>query len=1704
MKRILTIIATLAAALTIAQGQTKDADGHVLVKLWKEYDKAKADDKPRTQSDILQKIKEQAKAQSLAWDFWDAASLYAEVNSDINWKLSDSLETALLRESEEFPDPIVGFAAKRWKVSEEELEKWVEDHKDGLLQGCNPMFYKKDTRISRQLSGALAGLIESDYEYTLWTRAIGPYSGNRDTCTKRLTELLGESYPKAPYLAYKAADREYSSKIKTEKLKAIVEKWSGKAVTLFPEASLLLEEFSLMQLDEDATQEDFKALRKKAVDLESRRLSYKGKEAEIVADLSEFKSTINTLDSKQIALHIELPKAYIMLRNLPSAWISVGKADSDEAPFFKQEVTNTANHYFIVDTLAVTLPDNGDGEFIVKVGSKLLLDKEESLTFSRYSYAISVNKSNDSFGLFATNASTGLPLNNVELVVLDDDDKGSQAYSIKLGNGYTPVPYLKNMTEDYHWARVFVKGKDSSGLPRRSPDNSISTWFDNSTSARLRGSLYKNTGAIHPGDTIRLKALVYKILPDGTYAPADNGSKFKLEIENPKGEEVFSEEVEVKGLGSIAINYAPENEAKSGVYRVRLYDGYYTLASDSFYYGEFVTPNFECTFDKQEKASFPGDTIHVSGLLQSFSGHKLSAAQVDYKVLRYGSQIAGGKAVPDASGHFDFAYIAPKKYSSSDYCAIVTVRDATGEVQEFSCWQNVSSYITLDADLVNKADGYELDHGMNLIEGAKALLLVKLNSAGLEVKECGFSYKIENLDGLVVKEGTGVSGETLKIDLSAHADGVYTIKVKSALGRTGISEKEDSLSFVKYTPGGTIPKGVRYLFRPGTTEVAPGGNICFTLGSGEHPVWAAMALYGASSKLLRTETIFIPKGSAKVTKVRYDKSYDDDVTLTLLYFNDYHCEQFSQTYFRKLPEPVLTLSATALADEASPGQEITVEIDCEPGAEAVASIWDKATDAIWKNRWNRLDLSRQISSAGHEYISIERPAPQYWYRAYGLVEEAPAAYSAADKRAELMLSDDVSNEVMDSSDDSTEGLNVRENFAAALFFDPFLKADVGGKLRFTFRASDKLSTYKVAVFAHDKSLRNNLIEKELIVTIPVKVDVLKPEYLVEGDQYRLAATVASATDEDVSGTLTLYRYDTADYRTAKPVSKTSVPLTVKAGETISHSFEISPLATLGRNDSELALGRNDNPSVTSSEAERSLSLLLSFKTQEGKGDAMFFTIPVLERAQTLTEAHSAVLRPDADKETLIADLRSRFTGTTADSACLKEVTIKDMVMETINGKLKEPGNDLLSVLEWVYLTEISPLATLGRNDSEAERSPFEKLFEYQNEDGGFAWFKGFRSSPILTAVVLERLAITSSDNSIVTSSEAERSHLANAVKYLDKAQFSEERALWYGGLSDAQYMYIRAQYADVQFTAPAKADKKAFTRFQTFKKEAKSYLVPSKARGLEGMILAKARRLATLRLLLASEDGKALSKAWGVKTSSKMEKSLKADVISLLEYAVEHKDGGWYYPNAVMPWRGLLESEAYAHALLANLLTDYNADIADGIRLWLMLQKETQHWDLNAHYADVVSCILSASEKTLNTKVISLTKTYRKPLEEIKAAGNGFSIERSLSREGEKLIATYKIYNAENRSFVRLRVPREAALRPVKQLSGMYGWNGYREVHSSYTDYFFESLAEETTVIREEFFVTQSGTFACGVPEIESLYAPHYRANGAFLEPLVN
>ena len=1732
MKRIAAIIAGVALSVAALAGTGKD--NHVLTNLWKEYKAASLADLPLKQIEILAKIKQEATEKQLAWDFWDAAGLSVDVQASRNWKLRDSLEKAYEKEAMEFPVPVVGFAYLRRYKSTEKMQDYAAKYKDALSKNRNQAFYEDDKRTGTALCEALPGYIKSDYEFAQWTLALGSYGGPRDNAIKELRALLNDSYPSAPYLEYRVTDRYYANTSAWKgKMQEIADKYKGKAIELYPQAALLSHKLGQLQVDDKTKPEAFKALRADAARFEAARKAFKGSEAAIVAKLEDFEDIIKELDSKSLWLKVTPEKATVYFRNTKAAWLTMVNEENPKAVLFRQELKNPANSYYVYDTLEVKLPNLGDGEFLVAIGSnELKKDDGRHARFSRYTYALSIRNSAAGYGIFATNASTGKPLEQVE-VVLEEHNGKKHVKKVKLASGYTSLPDFG--VKDMEDCDIFVRWKDAAGHERRSPDADMYFLGIGKPSEQTSGRLFLNTGAFHPGETIKFKGLIYKQLADGSYGFEPAGKKASVTITDPSGKEYFKNEYELSDMGTFAAEYTLPQEAKSGRWNLKMKLGGQFICYRDFYYGDFVLPTFECKFEPIEEAVFPGQDVHVKGRLESLTGHKLSEAKLVYEVRNYSDRVLNGTLKPNADGTFDIPFKAKEGY----YYITVKVTDATGETREFDTGFGVTGYMSVSGKLLNGDDSYEALEGV--VVDSKARFEVKVTSSGKKITGAKYTYELLDLDETLVLKGEGVNGEVLELDLSGKPDGCYELMLHGATKNPGGSYPEDTVEFIKYTPGSVIPEDVNNLFWRGEEAVGAGEEIAFRIGSGTHPIWAAVELYGPAKEVLWTKTVFVAKGAFDKVSLPYQKWYYDDVCFGIVFFNDYAASAYDAHYYRVKKDVDLPLTVTSFRDEARPGQEVTIELETRVGAEAVASVWDKASDAIFRNVWSTVYLRRNPASVPPRNNAVERPGGGYMaYGMYGNARYSKSAEPGVLYEDAAVVDRMASNEVMAYAEEEaipfqlaskveeaeTPDVATREDFSGALAFEPFLRAGADGKVSFTFKISDKLSTFKMAVFAHDDKMRNNLIEKEFKVTLPVKVDVLKPEYLVDGDEFKLTATVSSGVESEIKGKLTVYCYDGADYKNLKPVAVTTRDVTVPAGGVVTELYDVAT-----QTQSDHHSGRKNYGQWSSG---GQLGLLVSFKAEDGSSDdAMFFTVPVLERAQVLTEAHSAVLLAGADKDALLKDLQGRFTGTTHYGAEYKEITVLDMVQEALQQKLKESGNDVLSLTEALYVRSV--LASLGlqcplqsekdgqflpgAQQSESMDSLKRRVFELQNADGSFAWFKGFGPSPILTTVILERFAKMPS---VITDSD--RQSLSKAVKYLDDNHFSEDTPYWRGGISDAQYMYIRALYSDVAFTEPTEKD--ASKKFKEFKKDAAEYLTPEKARGMNGQIMAKARRLNTLRLLLASDAGVALAKQWGIKKSDKLEKSMKADVASLLQYAVRHRDGGWYYPNAVMPWRGLLETEAYAHTQLASVLagaTTSAVEVVDGIRLWLMLQKETQHWDLTPHFLDAIACILSGSKEVLETKVLILTKTYRKPLEEIVAAGNGFKISREFVREttasdgsvsrqtikpgqsvnkGDKITAIYHIYNAENRSFVRLRAPREATLRPVDQLSG-YSWRYYKEVRTAYTDYFFDSMAEEKSTIREGFYVTQTGTFACGVPEIESLYAPHYRANSAFPGPLV-
>lgn len=934
-------------------------------------------------------------------------------------------------------------------------------------------------------------------------------------------------------------------------------------------------------------------------------------------------------------------------------------------------------------------------------------------------------------------------------------------------------------------------------------------------------------------------------------------------------------------------------------------------------------------------------------------------------------------------------------------------------------------------------------------------------------------------------------GETLESgDLQVSADGSFAIEIKA--------EKEDTYQYFQLRITITGAAGETREFNNGISlairekpkepteyffKEIKGEGIALRAMAGSRTIWMLAELYGNGNILLEKRLLKVEpdNGTADVTiSYPYKSNYPELITLHVLYFQNGKEYSHSHDAQRKIPEYILPLKFTRFLDTTAPAKAYEFTIKTAPGVECAATIFDVSTESINPNRWSRIRVNERpvdhvayMRSCGLDKTNEIHPV------LYGaMAKSAGAVRTVAQNSAVMMESFAVAEEAFDEEAPEIIGA-IREDFANTVAWEPFLRSDKDGLISFGFNNSDKLSTYYVQLFAHDKEFHNSVLRKEMMVTLPVKLAIVEPAFLYSEDRYTARITLSNNLSEDVRGKVGIRFLDGKDYKTAATITQKGQEITIPANGSTEYRLEIQSPGNLP----ELGILVNFNP-----------------EREDYGSDAVFVSVPVMPSVQTITEAHSAVLRSGEDRNALIERLRSEFIGIDGKNGGIKEISILQMLLEAIPDKLERESDNAISLAETYYANALLEKLGVGRLSAESKDEILRKLSECHCADGGYAWFKGMESSPIVTATILQ------------LACESGMPVRDDAMKYLDDEYFRARRKFfWLGRLSLEQYAYTRALYGDIPFLTKG-MDAKAL---KAFRKELDKYLLPAGRRGLDGQILAKLRRVRTLQALQSSP---ALAEAWRVKLGRKAEKSIRTDVESILQYTQPHRSGGWYYPNAVMPWRGLMESELHAHVLLCRLLDNPGPlseqdsarakEISDGIRLWFMIQKETRNWKSNPAYLEALGEALKGSEDLLQTKVIALEASYTKPFGEIAATGNGFTVERRFLRGstelkegdvlhvGERVRAEYLISNEENRSFVLLKTPHHACLRPVNELSSCYS-SYYKNVLPDGTQFWYESYPEGKTTISEDFFVTQEGTFHSPAVTVESLYAPHYRANAS-------
>ncbi len=1674
MKRL--VLISLLFAGTSLLGMSDD--------LWNEYDAARKADKPRTQLEILDRIIEKSASIRNSWDFYDAWTKKVSTGTAINWKDRSRLvadrDSALAAYGEPVIDLVCG-----------NMDMETALNSSSILKGkSNRDFYEKgefwETRGSAIYGKALSKLVRNDYEFALWY-LLGKSEGQQAVALKELIlQTAGAQSQQAAYAEYdelsRRADRLCSIADKSALYEKYLKRWNGSAASLLAGQMLLSLKMDTLCLDRTATSESFRKLREECVAFEQKRASFSGtgktqaQECRIAAGL------IERLDSREVRIVADSTSVNVIFRNLKEALLEISGNDArSRDTIYFDTVMNTVGSYYVTDTVSVPFPVKDDGDYIARVSSE---DVKDVCHIARHSISVAAVNDAQGYKLYAAGYDSGRPVPKYDVTVClnGSDIPVASRDSICQEGGFVLLPdSLSSAFKSSSAARHYVSCSytDSCGVYHSSGHISFSRPLTDSHPREgdggVKAVLLTDCGAYHRGDVVHCKGILYSGYDAENMSVALKNTRALISLLDPDERVIVSKEVKTNDSGSVIADFVLPSDLKGGIYTIVLESGG-RLSSTTLRVDDFVLPDFECVFDRIGSLCFAGDSVVVSGRIKSYTGHRVPVVSAFYELpWRTGKE----QFIIDPDGTFSIKVPTP----ASGYWGgslTLTVNTASGSTLQFSKTIPLTRWLDLRVELENKIPAHiNKDNEIcSVLNDARGIFKLDIFNCDEVPQRRELSYIVRR-DTVQVAAGTAYSGE--KLEIAFEEEGEYGVEFKASAETSSgeIITSRTHFTVIRVNPeSDSVVSDVESLFIP-----RPDNGIAFDFAATRGLVWAVVSLYGDNAECLY-EGMLNPDGNeyagdGTLTRfaLPYEETYPDSVTLRAFYFRNGELYQWSHEFERPASEEEFPLSWSRYEDKAEPGTEYTFTLKAEPSSELAVSVFDKSTEAVHPNLWNRVEPYRKW--IGAPYL--------------GFVAGTMSGSGMVLVKS-LARNDGSASVVIRGKGQDTV---VRSDFSTTLCWQPQLKVPQKGEVDVKFRTSDKTGTFVLSAFAHNRAMRNTVERREIVVSLPVELSVSEPVMLHEGDRYVLKAVV-STSDFDVSGTLALEAGGIGSFSREVEISRLSSAV-------IEFVLEIPCGVT-------------------------QLPVKIIFTDKAGRySDALAFSVAVSSSRQTLTESHSALLRDSSDRDATLALLRAAFVNTDPGDADAGEISVPEMLAAAMAPHRAVSEKNVLGLSDAIATNVLYNHLTGGNEDVSGMKAA---LAEFVNPDGGFAWISGMSSSPIVTATVLERNARVQ-----VRTGEAflNGDIVPAAVRYLDRQMFSRRAdryrvSNWSPDISLETYLLTRSFYPDIPFET-ATEDEDVPTPSEEFGDAVDAYLFPNDLRSLPGRIFAKVQRLATLENIYVSVHGEKLLEGWrvGKHPVADVLTSLQEDIESLVEYAAPHRDGGIYYPNLVMPYRGLLSSEAYCHSLLCDLLAPYDAATADGIRLWLLLQKETQAWENDFAFTNAAASVMGGSDRLKNTSVMVMSKDYTRPYREIQATGNGFRISRHfvLTSEdgkqsvlesgatvnaGDKVTAVYRVWNAENRSFVRLSLPTYACLRPVQQLSGALHWGvrplvggpsglapqGYREVRYDRIDYYFDTFPEEDVEIRDEFFVTQTGAFTAPVVTVESLYAPHYRANGPF------
>lgn len=590
---------------------------------------------------------------------------------------------------------------------------------------------------------------------------------------------------------------------------------------------------------------------------------------------------------------------------------------------------------------------------------------------------------------------------------------------------------------------------------------------------------------------------------------------------------------------------------------------------------------------------------------------------------------------------------------------------------------------------------------------------------------------------------------------------------------------------------------------------------------------------------------------------------------------------------------------------------------------------------------------------------------------------------------------------------------IRENLNETVFFKPEIRTDANGDVLIAFKMNEALTKWKFRLLAHTKLLEAGLAVKEVVTQKDLMVVPNPPRFFREGDEIEYTAKVVNLTDRPLRGNAQLQMVNPLNSMPVykwldNPQFNSNFEVPANGSAQLAWRFKVPDVAEVPVIENTVMVWAGDQSdgerNVTPVLSNRMLvteSLPLNVRGHQQKE----FVFDRLRNADSPTLSHQGLTLEFTSNPAWYAvqampylmeypydcseQIFSRFyANSLAASVANSTPKIKAVfdrwrnegagAMESNLSKNQELKTALLEETPWVLQAQdeetqkrnIALLFDLNRMGDEA-LTALQKLQERQLPGGGWPWFAGDRDNWYITQYIVEgfgRLRRLGVNDYVTDPQWAEM--IRSAVLYCDERmieryeklakQVAEGKAKWEDDHLDylaAHYLYARSFYLDPALSAG-----------KSNRPSDETALIP-----LEG----KARQVYDYYLSQAEKywlDRNNYTQGMLALALNRSQKEEAATGIarSLKERAIVNEELGmyWNYPGGWWWYQAPIETHALMIEVFAEVAQDQQA--VDELRIWLLKNKQTDHWKTTKATANAVYALLMNGSNWLDSQPVNV------------------------------------------------------------------------------------------------------------------------------------